>query len=1581
MTFRPLSVRWLCLFVVVIELQAATLVVAEPPVLRPSDGAPGEGGPFQVDQFAQQKKDISEQAEPAQRENASPADLPDHAEAAPSDDDDASGGVSIALDATDHLAPVDKAWQSAWQRAIQASRQRNWPRVVQQLVPIIGRPDGSPTEDAMIRLPDGTLRSAGLEAARLLLQLPMDVRAERGRELKAAGSAATEQAIRSGDLRELQRIAIHYAGTPVGEAAADQLIALLVDRGHFGLAAAWSTLLATSQSAVSETEHGKRRHELIEQVLARSEHHRPGHSKSDRGKSDTSMRQLARTLTPETPEALSEWLLVGGNARRHAVAVAGIPTLVRRWSAVSTSDPQLAGRIDRMIDDLTYDGRSSVPVGVPLFVNGQVALRTLRGIEVRDVETGQLFWMAGQRRSLEGLLSGTDSSDGEFSFDHFDDGGFAASELPVRFQASDPTGGALGQALYQNATYGFLSSDGERLFAISDDPVYSLGRTSIRNRKGREFSPEPGSASANQLEAFDLANGHLLWRLGGPATDEPATPPLSGWFFLGVPLVTDDGLFVIAQNSETIRLFCLDAATARVRWSQRIGWSDDRLDRDLNRRLWAALPALAHGVLVCPTSAGWVIGVDSATGTLLWGHRFSTRTPESGNGTPGLFLRNRGMLEVANRRVDSHWVAAPPVIAGTSVLLTPPETKDANDPSTGIIVCLDLFTGRRLWELPRRDANQLVAVTESLAILAGSRSIDALSLDGREAWQFKLPDEVAQIDGRVLASEDTLLVPTQSGDVFAVSVDDGKLRQRWSQSGRQRPPGSLYSYRGLLISVHPAEVSAYELQNTLEQKLQQSAAGDGSLQLTIQRAELALARGNTDEARHVLQGRQVGAVSEADRAAFDAAVLKTAGSIQTMGPDIALQFLEMTPQLSDSVDVAGQRALLQIQTLHRLQRRSEAFRELIRIAASPEYSHRQIPQPDAPRVEVSMLSWAQSKLSELWGDLNEDERQQVDSEIRRLLTPQILTVQSRSKETSRDAAARERTARLATTFAFHPSGQTLLVELAQAAGRDEQSAEAALWWQAVSRTATEPKLVVEAQLQAALREFPLLTARGRAWQLSTIEKRMTEHGLTSNATLSKLLEAVATLHREEVARTHPARQAGVGEPRPPTVSLQRLAGSEYESKAVFLTNESGEPVAGQRFPSVFVSRDFEENRLNVRDREDDGLTWSIQLGSAYPRGVQPVVRRVGSLLITLLENRLTGLSVLDRRILWSRQLPGEPWRGRGQNPFQQAMASGDEWLAQLEQDESIAVSSGTGEFLCCRSARQIVVLETRTGRLCWSRDGLLDSQRVRADREAVYVLNSRGKSVAGYRLADGKPLSAELLALDRLPVLRRDQWGFVTAELAGDEVIVQRVDSGQTVWERRFPADSRFRQIGDTDLAVMKSRGHFETLDLRTGEVSDFPRIPADRRVRKDRVIVLPDSERWILLLQGEQVGTPEIGGVRGLNAQGTLVGFQRGNATAEPWFYDSGESGLPLDEFSRMPFLILLRESGSPLVPLAKTRHLTLLDRRTGQPVLDPSGKQIDDLTMPGGASLTTVNVPDDERYIELWSSTERLRLSVQQQ
>ena len=74
---------------------------------------------------------------------------------------------------------------------------------------------------------------------------------------------------------------------------------------------------------------------------------------------------------------------------------------------------------------------------------------------------------------------------------------------------------------------------------------------------------------------------------------------------------------------------------------------------------------MAGGVLICPTNAGAVLGVDVLTGSLLWAHVYQ----DAGTTSPA----------------HSPWQNGPPRIVEGRVIVAPPDA--------GVIDCLDLHDG------------------------------------------------------------------------------------------------------------------------------------------------------------------------------------------------------------------------------------------------------------------------------------------------------------------------------------------------------------------------------------------------------------------------------------------------------------------------------------------------------------------------------------------------------------------------------------------------------------------------------------------------------------------------------------------------------------------------------------------------------------------------------------------------------------------------------------------------------------------------------------------------------------------------
>ncbi len=111
----------------------------------------------------------------------------------------------------------------------------------------------------------------------------------------------------------------------------------------------------------------------------------------------------------------------------------------------------------------------------------------------------------------------------------------------------------------------------------------------------------------------------------------------------------------------------------------------------------AAHLAYADGVLVCPTNAGVILGVDLLSHSLVWAHSYrdpaqqpisdEMQFPRGGRFRGG-FIAGGGMPLSQDR-----WRPSPPIIQNGKVVFT------AFDGDGGALHCLNLRDGRLLWHV------------------------------------------------------------------------------------------------------------------------------------------------------------------------------------------------------------------------------------------------------------------------------------------------------------------------------------------------------------------------------------------------------------------------------------------------------------------------------------------------------------------------------------------------------------------------------------------------------------------------------------------------------------------------------------------------------------------------------------------------------------------------------------------------------------------------------------------------------------------------------------------------------------------
>ena len=574
-------------------------------------------------------------------------------------------------------------------------------------------------EDSFVALRDNDY--FGLkETARLMLKdLPPEGRGIYESTFGPVARRLLKEFNTSGDLRELRRIAQRYFYTPAGHEAALLFAQHEADQGrHLTAALTYQQLLETPEAAARfqpqlsvmaatswlAAENPARAQRVLESLgeqgfrnIQLSGRDYPLRA-SQNGMVDWLVQSVGAPVVKE-PTSERQWLTARGNAARNGRTEGGLPHLRVRWQVRLLEHHNLENVHDEMAGLMSRQGKSRLPAAAPLAVGDYVITRSAHGLLAIDFRTGKRVWQAQpQRASLLQQLLDRDDRQNE-------------NENNVEPAQT------FARTIWEDYLYNTTSSDGQRVYAIRDLTPPKFDRSQhlpfIRQRPS-----ELPDSHTNRLCAYDLpTQGKLVWEIDGAARSDE----LQGAFFLGAPVTVGQSLYCLAEiKSETaIYLVALDRNTGQVQWRQQLADLERGVNRDIKRRLQASIPSYDGGMLICPTGAGVVVGVDLAKQALAWAYRYPPQERPT--------ARQR-MMQGHLLAVQKQWVHSAPVIAEGRVLLTPPESD--------YLHCLDLFTGQLLWKHPRGESLFLAGVEEGRVLLVGGTSISALQLaDGKSAWK------------------------------------------------------------------------------------------------------------------------------------------------------------------------------------------------------------------------------------------------------------------------------------------------------------------------------------------------------------------------------------------------------------------------------------------------------------------------------------------------------------------------------------------------------------------------------------------------------------------------------------------------------------------------------------------------------------------------------------------------------------------------------------------------------------------------------------------------------------------------------
>ena len=1511
------------------------------PRFRP-DGAPGENLAPDTDgeRFAQAGND--KEAEPnATKPTANEVDEDDDPEPQVEDEDDPRSQRN--LDNIDFRAPINRARQAAWQKIERAVQGRDWDDVLRRLDRLADHPDRTNSEDYVIRHSDGSLKSVRLSAAELLGGLPENVRAARARSDGTLAKTLLDQAILDNSLQQLSHVAVRFFGTPIGYQAADRLAAQLVDRGEFALAANWLKLLKNSDSSVTRSPAWQKKTQLILDLTSAS---------PDPARLSDTLRMLRNQFVSAEPTAQDQWPLLGGNSKRHAEpSVASRPVMIRRWEFPTTSQSSLKSTIENLISDLTYRSVPTIPAAAPIFVDGKLVCRTFRGVEVVDAVTGQHLWTTAEDDSVEGLL-GTASSDARSIAN------LTPNMTPLFSEAVavDRTGGPIGQFVFQNAAHGIISSDRKTVYFLEDDPVFTLGRTSIRQAAGANASPRPDSATSNRLKAYDLNTGDPVWQIGGPETSEPFAPELAGWFFLGAPLPDRGDLFIVGQKENSIRLFCLDPKSGTARWSQQIAFAEEGLERNLNRRLWSAQLATAHGIVVCPTTVGWLVGVDRSTGTIVWAHRYSEREPDSRIGSPRLFRGFQGGIQLANESIGETWIPSTPIIMGDRVVYAPAEPRDESDGTTRFLDCVNVFTGKRIWSLPRDQALAVNGASGGRTVVTWPDSVVILKPDGSTQAEIGFAPEDGLPSGRGVVAGDSFWLPLQKNVLLRFDLEQARLAERIEVASGYPPLGNLAFYQGLLISHAPFGITAWELEETLGTRLAAIRSSGDAGTADILEAQQALLKNQYSAAIEILRPRlSANPDTILHQSILTLLMQAAAGQIKSQ-PDRALALLDQVEPLFETIGVEEsafklQRRQLKVESLLELNRPVEAFEQLLALTTAS--STGVIKRFDDDRITVDVDAWLARQFESVWLRLSTAEQSRMSNKVGEFLQ------QRNQPEVS--TSDRER---LAILFRFHPNSQKLARQLADEAAAAERFIDAEHWLKQIARFGA-PSQTADALLnRLQLRNKLAIVDQDTQTLMRRLQTDFVTAVLPNGTVVSDALKPLVNQLDESL----PVQGSDWGK-----ISLTATRSAATEQR-----NKSPRLVADHPFNRYRVETHKSEagsNRLSFFDRKTDNLFWTVSLRSnnaleeAGNRGL--TVHQSGQIYAVLNRNVLNVLSLPERRVLWTQPVEGLDNARRSAVRRGRPLEDIQEWMLRRRPGSMDAVPVINSSYLCSRASRSLTVFDSRTGQLRWRLEPLERSLRVFGTRNTVFLTRPDGTISAAHDAIDGRPIDASVFQAE-LPessvLVKIDEHSIVTitqsdAEkndskdtLVPDPVVTFKAIDPTTreeLWNHEFSSKIQVRMISNDQLAILARFGHIKVLNFRTGVLTEFEKISATFRKGSPEFTI-----------DTQPPGLPRV------LLKGLVIAFDAATGK-ELWKKDMPEQHLILERLDQIPFLITTSYRRNFLLQPSDLRRIIVLDKRDGSVLLDTNDE-------PGEAAFHSMLIDTEGRHVDLISNTERLRLEA---
>jgi outer membrane protein assembly factor BamB/tetratricopeptide (TPR) repeat protein len=1470
------------------------------------------------------------------------------------------------------------------QAARDYAREKDWPEAVRLLQVILDREDRFRRDGEGKNVRWLSLRT---EAERMLEALPAAGRDFYALSYEGPARRMLDEARDRHDLAGLHEVVRRFRSTTAGAEALALLGTHYLDRGHHDLAAACFAQLfrrpgpdklpplTLFKAALAFRGAGPSPEPAGHESLAwRHLSERIGEEGLRVGPTVVKLDQLRENADRWAGGEGGEVRLFRGDTRRTSQA-AGASFLLEPLRSVSTAQGEA---LDWVRAALRSSPEPTLPGSVPLAVAGKLIFRGQAGLVALDADTGKEAWQTPSPLALETLLQDPGKK--------------------VQLQHWFNLYGPLRPLLLANTTTGTLSSDGRLVFCVEDLPLPphpSLVQIQESGNAVRSFGPLRHAARHNRLRAVRLATGAVAWEVGGvdgepprsvksaankpasgkPAVGRPGRVPapssavLREAFFLGPPLPLAGRLYALLDKDQELLLACLDAERGSLLWSQPLVLPQGKVIRDVIRRTRAAQLAYADGVLVCPTNAGAVLGVDPLTRTLLWMHVYRQRAAEEDGG-------NTDSPERAS------WHFAAPLVHEDSVILATPDADG--------LCCLRLSDGALRWRVNRtEDDLYLAGAWRDRVLLVGKTTCRALSLaTGEMLWQ----QSSGRPAGQGVACGPLYYLPLADGAILALNVERPGDSARIGPAEASAKPGNLLFYRGTLWSQSAERLTAYSpLADRLAQAERRLAEAPHDPQALVERGTLRLDKGDVAGSAADLHAALAQSDTPRDLRVPARARLFTALT-QLLGRDFAAgeKYLAEYRRLCEEAiapaerrrRLTGYHALLAAGRGRqgRLAEALAAYRDLLEGAGTGQL----MTVPDEPGVQVRPELWVQGRVAALYRQAREEQRRTFAEIIRReaeqLPSSDDPVALSRfvnlfgAVPAPAGAPAWEVRLRLARRWTEEPGRKHALEAdlaldgLEQHAGPPEQAARALhLRAQLLTRAGC---------LDGAVDCFRRLAS---VYPKIALEDGRTGPDLLADlATDRRFLAHVEPPIRPWAGRRMVARDVPGGISLPPTLLplfACRTTPRVERADSPFIMADGRPPEVPPACRRLQLRLDSRTMRLHAADRDTGKELFTVALPikpvTTVPGESVIWYQAVDRLLVLLVGYRLVGVDLLDHRVRWMQNLldgatvPLMPLGNGGTDGTLMVMQPG----RSGQQVYGMMGPAGlSGVFVL--TPRGLSALDPATGEVRWRRTDLPSALTVFGDGTHLFVGEPQPdgglRSLRALRAADG----GEVIIPDsvarynhRLRVFGRRLLS--QEEGPGETMVLHLHDllTGKELWQRTFPAHSVPLESPLPHLfAVAAAGGEVTILDLRADSIGEasarFPKLTMERgHVEKGRSgWLLADSERWYVALHGTSElavkgpvldeGSPNFRGLSAIHVNGMLYAFGRSDGALR-WYSPLPVQSILLEHFEDLPIILcsatMVRQTagmgmglGQDVETIAATRSL---DKQTGKLLYNREG------------------------------------------